>query len=209
MGHRAGVEEASGGPVPGRPGRPGRLARWTRRLTGVAAAVPVFGAIVAAAAAWRALAGGPALVVTALCVIPAVLALVLRARAVWLVEAVPALLTELRTLADRSDAVSTAAGDRVAAALRSRSDEVHAMLEGTRRRSPGALVRTYRLLRSPAEEAMRIARTQLGDGAAASLSTTAGALARMSGLLPLAWAAAIGTAVVWAVAVVLLLAGTL
>lgn len=197
-----------------------RWARWTRRLTSVAAAIAVATAIVAAFAAFRALGTLPAVVVSAACAVPALVALMLRARSIWLVESVPNLLTELRTVADRNDeaaASAEAAGDaapereerrRAADALRAQADEVQALVTGGKRRSIRGMYRVFKLLRSPANEATKLAKKHLGDRAAASLSTTTGAASRLAGFAPLMWLAGLGTVAAAVVAAVLLIVGT-
>lgn len=185
-----------------------RPARWVRRITGVAAAVPVLGAVVAAAAAWRAVGPAEAVLLTAVCAVPALAAVVVRARLVWLVEAIPQVRSELRVLAERSDR-DAAPDDPDAAALRARAAELSAASQVPGRRSPRALVRMVRLLRSPATEVARLASRRFGERAAASLPATTGAVDRVVGLVALSWVAAVGAAALWLLALLLLVVGSL
>lgn len=185
-----------------------RWARWTRRIGSLLAGIAVLVAVLAAAAAFRALGTVPAAVSSVVFAVPALVALVLRARSIWLVEAIPNLLTELRTVADRNDAADGSAGHRAAATLRAQANEVQAVVGGDRRRSLRGMYRVFKLLRSPVREATKVAKKHLGDRAAASLSTTTGAASRLAGFAPLMWLAGLGTIVVLVAAVVLLVVGT-
>ncbi|WP_052667136.1 hypothetical protein [Nitriliruptor alkaliphilus] len=185
-----------------------RWARWTRRLANVLAAVAVAAALLAAAAAVRALGTGSAVVLSAVCAVPALVAMLLRARAIWLVEAIPDLLAELRTAADRSDGSDGSGRSEAVAVLRAQTDEVQALVSGARRRSLRGMYRVFKLLRSPVTEATRMASKHLGDRAALSLSTTTGAASRLVGFAPLMWLAGLGTVVVVGTALVLLVVGT-
>jgi hypothetical protein len=185
-----------------------RWARWTRRLANLAAAVAVLAALVAAAAAFRALAVVPAVIVSAVCAVPALVALLLRARAIWLVDAIPDLLAELRTIADPSDESEGSARHEAFEVIQAQADEVEALVAGARRRSVRGMYRVFKLLRSPTVEATKMASKHLGDRAAASLSTTTGAATRLAGIVPLMWLAGLGTFAVSGVALVLLVVGT-
>lgn len=182
-----------------------RLAGWGRRLSSVVVWFAVAGSAVAAGAAWRAMPPAPAIVVTLLVCVPSAAALVLRSRLEWLLRAMPTALTELRTLAtDRQTA--SAGDDPEVRALRVRVQALQRQLVGTERRSLFTLLRLIKLVRSPATQALQLARGSVSGSD--RVHTTAQVVDRSAGLPVLAVGATAGSALVWLVAAILLVVGS-
>lgn len=177
--------------------------RWLRRLVTLAL-VPMFvGLALAAFAAWRAASPAVAAVIVVLCAIPSLAGLWVRARVVWLTEAVPALIEELRSAPAQQVAAATERS------FDERVTEAQHVLERTRRPTLRSAWRTIRLLRDPVLQLRKTATKQLRGQALAPLTITKGAATRLAGLKPLLAVAIGGAVLVYLGAIALLVAGSI
>lgn len=192
-----GAEVASAAPPRSAP------VRWLRRLLALAVLPALVGLALAAFAAWRAAPPSLAVLIVVVCAVPSLAALWVRARVVWLTEAIPMLLHELRSAPAQQVAAATERS------FDERVTEAQHVLERTRRPTIGSAWRTIRLLRDPVLQLRKVATKQLRGQVLAPLTVTTGAAKRLAGLKPLLAVAVAGTVLVYLAAIALLIAGSL
>ena len=193
-----GPDDAGGEPAP---------VRWTRIATVALVTFPVLGALVVVPLATATLEAPGSYIVAALVALPAVAALLVRSRVIWLVAALPALRDELREIAQAGDTGEDGDVAPQAAELAEAADEVDARLRD--RLTLAGVWRLVRWVRAPVARAGELAGHHLGPRAAATVATTAGVAERLTGLLLLVGIALWGTALQVVVAIVLVVAALL